>query len=98
MSLTTMHSPTVFGSLLDPDRVGRFVLQPTGRFDAERRYLDRTNVLETTYSCKHGVVRVTEALTLQGGGLLPWREVARRIEGLSGEVEMRWSVEPRFEW
>ena len=98
LSLPTMHSPTVFGALLDPERGGRFVLQPTGRFDAERRYLDCTNVLETTYRCKDGTVRVTEALSLQGGGLLPWREVARRVEGLSGSVDMRWSVEPRFDW
>jgi GH15 family glucan-1,4-alpha-glucosidase len=98
MSLPTMASPTVFGALLDPDKGGRFVLQPDERFEAERRYLDRTNVLETTYRTRGGVVRVTEALTLQGGGLLPWRELARRVEGLSGEVRMRWSVEPRFDW
>ena len=98
MSLPTMASPTVFGALLDPERGGRYVLQPDERFEAERRYLDRTNVLETTYRTRGGVVRVTEALTLQGGGLLPWRELARRVEGLSGEVRMRWSVEPRFDW
>jgi GH15 family glucan-1,4-alpha-glucosidase len=98
LSLPTMQAPTTFGALLDPERGGRFVLQPTGRFDVERRYLDRTNVLETTYRSKDGVVRVTEAMTTQGGGQLPWREIARRVEGLSGDVELRWSVEPRFEW
>ena len=55
-------------------------------------------MLETTYRSRDGAVRVTEALTLQNGGQLPWRELARRIEGLSGEVPMRWSVEPRFDW
>ena len=98
LSLPTMQAPTTFGALLDPDRGGRFVLRPAGRFDVERRYLDRTNVLETTYRCKHGAVRVTEAMTTQSGGQLPWREIARRVEGLAGEVELRWSVEPRFEW
>jgi len=98
MSLPTMHAPTAFGALLDSDRGGRFVLQPAGRFDAERRYLERTNVLETTYRSGDGVVRVTEALTTQDGGQLPWRELARSVEGLAGEVELRWSVEPRFEW
>src|SRR5690242_8065464 len=98
MSLPTMHAPTVFAALLDPDKGGRFALQPSGRFDAERRYIERTNVLETIYRTKDGAVRVTDALTLQGGGQLAWREVARRVEGLSGEVEMQWSVEPRFDW
>jgi GH15 family glucan-1,4-alpha-glucosidase len=98
LSLPDMHCPTAFGALLDARRGGRFVLQPEGRFDAERRYVDRTNVLETTYRARDGVVRVTEALLLQNGGLLPWVEVSRRVEGLSGEVPMRWSVEPRFDW
>src|SRR5690348_5870429 len=98
LSLPAVHSPTTFGALLDPERGGRFVLQPVGRFDAQRRYLERTNVLETVFRTSSGAVRVLEALALQDGGLLPWVEVSRRVEGLSGEVPMRWSVEPRFEW
>ena len=97
MSLPTMDSPTVFAALLDPDRGGRFVLRPDGRFDAERRYIDRSNVLETTYTTRNGAVRVTEAVTLHGGGQVPWRELARRVEGLAGDVRMCWSVEPRFD-
>ena len=98
LSLPDVHCATTFGALLDPDRAGRFALRPTGRFDAARRYVDRTNVLETTYTTKAGVVRVTDALTMQDGGLVPWVELARRVEGLSGEVELEWSVEPRFDW
>ncbi|HET8529489.1 MAG TPA: glycoside hydrolase family 15 protein [Gaiellaceae bacterium] len=95
LSLPAMHYPTTFAALLDPDKGGRFALAPTGAFDAQRRYVERTNVLETTYTTKDGVVRVTEALNLQGGGLLPWRELARRVECLSGEVELEWRVEAR---
>jgi GH15 family glucan-1,4-alpha-glucosidase len=98
MSVPALHSATVFAALLDPERGGHFVLQPVGRFDSARRYVERTNVLETVYTTGDGVVRVTEALTLQGGGLVPWRELARRVEGLAGEVELRWRLEPRFDW
>ena len=98
MSLPTLHAPTTFAALLDPKNGGRFALAPKGRFEASRRYLDRTNVLETTYRTARGVVRVTDALTLQDGGLLPWVEHARRIEGLDGKVELEWRVEPRFDW
>jgi GH15 family glucan-1,4-alpha-glucosidase len=98
MSLPDLHSPGTFAALLDPDGGGRFVLAPRAKFDVERRYVDRTNVLETTYTTKDGVARVTEALTLQDGGLVPWVELARRVEGLAGEVELAWSVEPRFDW
>ena len=98
LGLPALHSPTTFGALLDPECGGRFVLRPEGRFDVERRYVGRTNVLETTYRTRDGCARVTEALTLRDGGLLPWVEVARRVEGLAGTVAMRWDVEPRFDW
>jgi GH15 family glucan-1,4-alpha-glucosidase len=97
-SLPSLHCPTTFGALLDPGRGGRFVLAPKGRFDADRRYIDDTNVLETTYRTRSGVVRVTEALTTQNGSLLPWVEIVRRAEGLHGEVDLEWRVEPRFAW
>jgi GH15 family glucan-1,4-alpha-glucosidase len=98
MSLPTLHAPTTFAALLDPKRGGRFTLAPKGPFEASRRYVGRTNVLETTYRTGEGVVRVTDALTLQDGGLLPWVEHARRIEGLDGRVGLEWRVEPRFDW
>ncbi len=98
MSLPSLHSPTTFAAMLDPERGGRFTLAPAGEFEVARRYLGRTNVLETTYRTGDGVVRVTEALTLQDGGLLPWIELARRIEGMEGSVRVEWRVEPRFDW
>jgi GH15 family glucan-1,4-alpha-glucosidase len=94
MSLPSLHAPTTFAALLDPERGGRFTLAPTGEFDVARRYVGRTNVLETTYRTGGGVVRATEALTLQDGGPLPWVELARRIEGVEGSVRL----EPRFDW
>ncbi|HEX6951335.1 MAG TPA: glycoside hydrolase family 15 protein [Gaiellaceae bacterium] len=98
MSLPSLHSPTTFAAILDPDRGGRFTLAPVGPYEAARRYVGRTNVLETTYRTGDGVVRVTEALTLQDGGLLPWVELARRVEGVEGSVQLEWRLEPRFDW
>ncbi len=33
MSLPTLHAPTTFAALLDPESGGRFTLAPRGRFD-----------------------------------------------------------------
>ena len=62
----------------------------------EREYVEDTNVLQTTFVTARGTVRVTDAITLDHGGLLPWFELVRGIEGVSGEVPMRWRIAPRF--
>ena len=89
-------SGSLFGALLDPDRGGRFALAPADPFESEQRYVERANVLETTFETAGGVVKVTDAMTTDGGRVLPWHELARRVEGVSGEVEMRWTVAPKF--
>src|SRR5215208_896279 len=96
LCLPELDSPSVFAAMLDTDGGGRFVLSPAVPFEAERRYLPDTYVLETTFTTATGSVRVTDAMALPVSGLTSGRELVRRVEGVAGEVAMRWSVEPRF--
>jgi GH15 family glucan-1,4-alpha-glucosidase len=96
LPLPDLDSPSVFAAVLDPEKGGRFALEPERPYEATRRYVPDTNVLETTFTTSEGAVRVTDALLFHGPGLTPLRELVRLVEGLSGSVPMRWSVEPRF--
>jgi GH15 family glucan-1,4-alpha-glucosidase len=98
LCLPDLDSATVFAAVLDAARGGSFRLAPAGQFTTERRYVAETNVLETTFVAEEGVVRLTDAMLLPGDSLAPARELARRVEGLSGRVPMRWRVEPRFDY
>jgi GH15 family glucan-1,4-alpha-glucosidase len=98
LCLPDLDSPSVFAALLDADNGGRFSLAPTDSFEAERRYVPDTNVLETTFRTARATVRVTDALTIPGSGLEPVRELVRRVECLDGEAQLAWEVEPCFRY
>jgi GH15 family glucan-1,4-alpha-glucosidase len=95
MCLPDLDGPSVFGALLDPAGGGRFELAPDRPFTSERRYLQDTNVLETTFTTDDGVVRVTDALTLDKSEDAPARELVRHVEPVSGQVTMAWRFDPR---
>jgi GH15 family glucan-1,4-alpha-glucosidase len=96
LTVPSLDSPSVFGALLDSERGGRFTLTPELRFETARRYLPGTNVLETTFTTATGVVRVVDAMSVNGTGLGPSSELQRRIQGVTGRVKVCWRVQPRF--
>ena len=85
-------STPVFAAILDPDEGGCFRLEPAVPYQASRRYLPGTNVLETTFATADGTVQVIDSINRAASGLLPWTELARDIRPVSGAVPMRWEV------
>jgi GH15 family glucan-1,4-alpha-glucosidase len=88
-----MDSPPLFNRLHDRDG-GRFSITPVDAYEIERRYRENSNVLETIFITKSGRARITESLNSGVSGRLPWCELARRIEGLSGSVEFQIRLSP----
>jgi GH15 family glucan-1,4-alpha-glucosidase len=56
-------SPAVFARLLD-DQAGHWRIHPVDEAQTSRRYLDRTMVLETTFTTESGQLVLTDAMAL----------------------------------
>lgn len=95
--------PSVFARLLD-DEAGHWAIRPVVPYEATRRYLPRTMVLETTFRTGSGTVVLTDALLTgpdDGGHRLGAgvpHLLARRVSGLGGEVPMEIEYRPRPEY
>ncbi|MHB8451473.1 MAG: glycoside hydrolase family 15 protein [Mycobacteriales bacterium] len=97
-------SPAVFCHLLDPDHGGNFAVRVAGA-EVSRHYVDRTNVLQTTWTtAAGGVLEVTDAMPVAPfdptapAAVTPGRGVLRRLRCLAGEVTASVRVTPRFEY
>ena len=89
-----LDSPPLFDRLLDAEEGGRFVVTPDAPFVATRRYRSDSNVLETVFATANGRAVMTESLNSGTAGRLPWAELARRVEGVEGEVAFRIEMRP----
>ncbi|WP_260929251.1 glycoside hydrolase family 15 protein [Novosphingobium sp. 9] len=89
-----MDSAPLFDRLLDGVKGGYFSITPREPFTATRHYRQDSNVFETEFITKSGRARLTEALNSGNAGRLPWTELARRIEGLDGEVRFDFAMRP----
>jgi len=83
-----LDSPPLFDRLLDPEIGGFFQLEPEGAYTVSRQYRQDSNVLETRFETETGQVLLTESINSTLAGRLPWSELARRVEGIEGEVTL----------
>ena len=81
-----MDSPPLFDRVLSADKGGYFSITPREAFTTERQYLPNSNVACTTFKTASGSVKLTESMNSGNAGRLPWSELARRLEGLDGEI------------
>jgi GH15 family glucan-1,4-alpha-glucosidase len=93
-------SRSLFARILDYDHGGYFAVQPSIPFTATRQYVDRTNVLETTFATASGIARLVDLMPVmpeeeKKQRLTPFRQLLRRIEVIDGEVPLVAHFEPR---
>jgi len=99
--LPRLNSSSIFGALLDTDQGGRFSIHPVGEFEAEQEYMERTNVLQTTFHTDSGVARVTDFMPLSvdnNGNQPKVRALYRNVTCTEGTVEMAVEFDPEFDY
>ncbi len=103
LCLPRFDSPAVFARILDA-RAGHWSIRPSGEFVTERRYLPGTLAVETTFTTASGTARLIDVMAARDGqrghelGLDAPHEVLRRLEGVSGSVDLVLELSPRPEY
>ncbi|MCO7517160.1 glycoside hydrolase family 15 protein [Pseudomonas guariconensis] len=94
LCLPRFDAPAVFAALLGNEENGRWRLAPSDPVEAtQRRYLDDTLVLETTYITATGRARVIDCMPLG-----EHNAVVRIVEGLAGETAFEMDLVLRFDY
>jgi GH15 family glucan-1,4-alpha-glucosidase len=93
-------SPSVFASLLDDQRGGRFALAPvTAARTTKQMYMPDSAVLVTRYLSDSGIAEVLDFMPIDRPHVASdRRRIVRVVRGVRGEVELEARVEPRFDY
>lgn len=98
--LPRFDGPSLFAALLDAEKGGHFRIGPVEEATTERRYLDDSAILETTFTTASGRFRLIDLMPVRseaekGTELWPDHAILRVIEGIEGEPECEVDVRPR---
>jgi len=88
----------VFARILDWGKGGFFRIAPTDKYEVTRRYLPRTNVLETRFQTEKGVLVLTDCFALHLEKGHPDHRLIRHVRCDEGEVAVKAKFEPRFDY
>lgn len=99
-------SESVFASLLDDQRGGRFRIEPVGPYTASARYEGASAVLITTFQTASGDVELTDFMPVEprgrddssARGRRSYAEIHRRVRCVRGTVELQVEFSPRFDY
>ncbi len=90
-------SPTVFASLLDPEKGGFFSISP--KFEEEKTkqlYFPDTNILLTRFLSDSGIAEMTDFMPVENAQF--HSHVIRRVTVIQGEIEFTLECHPRFDY
>jgi GH15 family glucan-1,4-alpha-glucosidase len=97
LCLPRFDSPSVFASLLDIRKGGRFALAPVGaQHVPAQMYLPNTAVLVTRFLSEGGVAEVADFMPISNPTVATDRHrLVRQVTGIRGSVRLKVAVQPR---
>ncbi len=100
LCLPRFDSPSVFGSILDPEKGGTFRIRPTSLpFDSIQGYDSDTNVLQTLFRVPdRGVACLTDYMPWTDDPRSSIHELHRLLEVREGALEIEVVFDPRFDY
>ncbi|MGH3481168.1 MAG: trehalase-like domain-containing protein, partial [Nocardioidaceae bacterium] len=93
-------SPSVFASILDDRRGGRFALAPVAPARSTKQmYMPDTAILVTRFLSESGIAEVIDFMPVDRPRVVSdRRRIVRVVRGIRGDVEFEATVEPRFDY
>ena len=96
-------SPSIFGAILDPEVGGSWSIRPEREPQVSRRYLDNTNVLETTFACDSLKIVLTDFMSVTSeqnkqNRLWPEHELVRQVRCEGGDADVIVEFNPRLDY
>jgi GH15 family glucan-1,4-alpha-glucosidase len=93
-------SSSVFAAILDTEKGGFWRIAPEEEYTSTRRYIPGTNVIETEFRTHSGLLRLTDCMPVyeesyERAYMVADREVLRKIECVSGQVDVKSLYVPR---
>lgn len=102
LCLPSIDSPSVFGALLDDGKGGRFALTPVDEWDSTASYVSGTNMLQTRFRTRSGVMELTDFMPIpaacKNGCETDEYDLYRRARILRGTMRVRLLFDPRFDY
>jgi GH15 family glucan-1,4-alpha-glucosidase len=97
--LPAFDSPSVFASLLDANRGGRFAIEPAQPCTATQSYIAKTNILVTVVACDAWAYEITDFMPRYKSSPRDYHcppDVVRCLRPLRGKPEVRVIYDPRL--
>ncbi len=101
LCLPHIESPSVFASILDNQKGGRFAITPVGKYTSRQNYIRDTNVLSTFFDTEAGSAELTDFMPVHRGGDENHSErhaIYRRLRCNNGAAEFEVVFSPHFNY